>query len=181
MPLRNKNVSLVSKKFPAIYANIADYVKKFGSIIKSKDVESYEKLMDMLAAARAGKYEGGAPKLVADFKQFKGEITEARKDVETFGEKVRRIFSDKYVYGVIAVAAMYARRLVREVYQNVQEIDNAMTQLSIVTGQTGGELEASFDRAANSAKKLGSSITITAAGSLRASAAVPRGTLRSAG
>lgn len=148
-----------ARKFESIYANASSYLAKFGDILKVNSPENYAVLEDFVSKLKNKSYERTAAEAAAFFKQFKGDVENAGYTVEGFGQKIRRVFGDKYVYGVIAFAALAARQLVAEVYKNVVEIDSAMTQLSIVTGKTGDGLADAFDRASTSAKNLGANIT----------------------
>ena len=68
------------------------------------------------------------------------------------------IFGQKFGYGIMATAAMMARRAFRQIYQEVVEIDSALTQLSIVSGKSTAILRKGLDSVANSARDANTSI-----------------------
>ena len=76
-------------------------------------------------------------------------------EAETFGQKVRRIFGEKLGYGIIASAAMYARRAVRQLYTNVVELDNAVVNLQIATGKNREETKELVDTYSDLGRELG--------------------------
>lgn len=67
-------------------------------------------------------------------------------------------FWNKLKFGSFAALAGSVRRLARQVYTNVVEIDDAMTQLRIVTGATGSEMNQFFVKSTDLASKLGKSV-----------------------
>jgi len=67
-------------------------------------------------------------------------------------------FWNKLKFGSLAALAGSVRRLARQVYTNVVEIDDAMTQLRIVTGATGSEMNQFFAKSTDLASKLGKSV-----------------------
>lgn len=52
-----------------------------------------------------------------------------------------------------------AAQVIRQMYEAVVQVDDAMTQLRIVTGSTDSQMSAFFQNAASSAKDLGSSVS----------------------
>lgn len=78
---------------------------------------------------------------------------------ETLGHKIKRVFSQKFGYAVMAAAAMQVRKAIREIYTNVVELDTAMTELRKVTDETAYSYTKFLDNAAIGAQKLGVSMT----------------------
>lgn len=80
-------------------------------------------------------------------------------DTETMGQKITRVFKTKFGYGIMATAAMHARRAIRQLYTNVVELDYAMAQMKIVTGESTKALKEYAEGAADAAKQTGRTIT----------------------
>ena len=147
-------------KWNSLLAQVTQYYEKIKLALSANDPAKLRELETLMGTIRSGATKGGDfNAAVSGFGSLKAQISETGADVETLGQKIKRVFSEKFGYGVLAAFAMYARQALRQVYQNVVQIDDAMTQLSIVTGQTGSQLTDSFNRASDSAKKLGSSIS----------------------
>ena len=93
------------------------------------------------------------------FLELTNQIRAAGGEAETLGQKIRRIFGEKLGYGIIASAAMMARRSIREMYNNVVQIDTAMTELKKVTNETDTAYKKFLDGSAERAQKLGAKIS----------------------
>lgn len=93
------------------------------------------------------------------FLEIKGSITSTKADVETFGHAMQRAFSEKFKYLIASMGIMYLRRSIRDLINNVKELDAAMTQIEIVTGESSAALERFGKQAAKTAKEVGASVT----------------------
>ena len=94
-----------------------------------------------------------------EFQNLQLQIRAAGLETETLGQTVTRVFKEKFGYGVLATAALSARRVLSDMYQNVVAIDTKLADLQVVSGATDNELANYFDRAAESAERVASSIT----------------------
>lgn len=79
--------------------------------------------------------------------------------VETFGQKIKRVFGERVVGIISAVALNAARKALRDMYQNVVDLDDALTEFSIVSGKTGSSLEKFSEQAFESAKRIRAGVT----------------------
>lgn len=79
--------------------------------------------------------------------------------VETFGQKIKRVFGERVVGIISAVALNAARKALRDMYQNVVDLDDALTEFSIVSGKTGSSLERFSEQAFESAKRIRAGVT----------------------
>lgn len=79
--------------------------------------------------------------------------------VETFGQKIKRVFGERVVGIISAVALNAARKALRDMYQNVVDLDDALTEFSIVSGKTGNSLEKFSEQAFESAKRIRAGVT----------------------
>ena len=98
-------------------------------------------------------------RLVEETERWKASVKEAGLTVPNFLQRVTDIFGNKLIYGAMAAMASQIRRLARQVYTNVKEIDGAMTQLKIVTGATDQEMTRFLTKSTELAKELGKSIS----------------------
>lgn len=80
-------------------------------------------------------------------------------DTETMGQKITRVFKEKFGYGVMAAAAAAARRSISQLYTNVVELEDAMAQMKIVTGASTNALKEYSEGAADAAKATGRTMT----------------------
>ena len=58
-----------------------------------------------------------------------------------------------------AIASNTLRKALRAIYQNVVELDDALTEFSIVSGKTGNDLSDFADKAFESAQRLRAGVT----------------------
>lgn len=96
---------------------------------------------------------------VLAFNELQLRIRDAGLEVESFGQKVQRVFSEKFGYGVMAISALYLRRAMAGVYQSVVDIDTAMVELRKVTDETNATYNRFLDNAIARAKKFGATVS----------------------
>lgn len=97
--------------------------------------------------------------LNTEFVQTQARLREIGEETDTVGNKLIETFG-AHIYQVAAVAiAAFARKALSQIYENVVRIDGAMTSLKIVTNANSKEMSNFADTVAESAKKIGSSIS----------------------
>lgn len=138
------------------YNKVIDEITKYQA--KNKETlkntpELAAKLEELNQQLAAGTFKGGNAH--NRFLELTNQIRAAGGEAETLGQKVRRIFGEKLGYGIIASAAMTARRAVREVYTNVVELDNAVVNLQIATGKNREETKELVDTYSDLGRELG--------------------------
>lgn len=109
--------------------------------------ETAKELMNLINGIKNGTI---SPK--EGFSMFKGLQEEAEgsgKVITNVFTKVTDVIKNKFGYGLAAAVAMYMRRMIRQLYRNVVEIDSALAQLEIVTGKSGYELEKALKKQQN--------------------------------
>jgi len=150
----------VSNSYDKLANRMQDYMTRIQASLKS-DPYTYQKLQHMIDQVRLG--PTGAYRSVvqasAAFQRLQGDIKMAGLESETLGQSITRIFKQKFGYGVIASAALVARRSLQQVYQDVVEIDAKLTELQIVSGESGETMVRYMDKAAASAKRVSAAIT----------------------
>ena len=104
----------------------------------------------------AVQYNQNLARAVKDASARFGDLSQR---TDTIGHKFKETFKSKliqtFAYALIGLAV----RALKQVYTNVVEIDTAMTQLKIVTKANSDEMESYAKTVADSAKRIGASIT----------------------
>ena len=144
------------------YNKVADSVHKYWT--KTQDViaknpELYHQMQSLHTRLMSGIFEGTAKDAQAEFTRIRREIGRTDTDFETLGQKITRVFKDKFGYAVMAAAADAARRSIHQLYTNVVELDDAMAQMKIVTGASTKALKEYSEGAADAAKATGRTMT----------------------
>lgn len=75
--------------------------------------------------------------------------------IQKLATRLQTLFTTRFA----SQAFVYLQRAFKEILDAVIAIDDAMTQLEIVTGASGSEMTTFFDEAANSARQLGASVS----------------------
>lgn len=142
------------------YNKVIDEITKYQA--KNKETlkntpELAAKLEELNQQLAGGTFKGGNAH--NRFLELTNQIRAAGGEAETLGQKIKRIFGEKLGYGIIASATMMARRTIREMYNNVVQIDTAMTELKKVTNETDDAYKKFLDGSAERAQKLGATIS----------------------
>lgn len=157
--LNESNAALIRQENS--YAKLAnraqDYYNRIQSTLK-RDPAMESSLMNMVTRLQNGDFKS-ITEASKEFQNLQLKIRAAGLETETLGQTVTRVFKEKFGYGVIASAALVARNSLAAMYQNVVAIDTKLADLQIVSGATDNELAMYFDKAADSAERVASSIT----------------------
>ena len=146
-----------SLSYNKVIARITEYQAKYKETLKNAP-ELAAKLEELNRQLAGGTFKGTEADAQNRFVSLTNQIRKAGGEAETLWQKVKRIFGEKFGYGIMATAAMMARRAFRQVYQEVIEIDSALTQLSIVSGKSTATLREGLDSVADSARDANTSI-----------------------
>ena len=143
-----------SLSYNKVIARITEYQAKFKDTLKNTPqlAAQLEELNRQLAG---GTFTGTEADAQNRFIALTNQIRQAGGEAETLGQKIRRIFGEKLGYGIIASAAMMARRALREVYNNVVELDNAVVNLQIATGKNREATKELVDTYSDLGRELG--------------------------
>ena len=147
-----------SLSYNKVIARITEYQAKFKDTLKNTPqlAAQLEELNRQLAG---GTFTGTEADAQNRFIALTNQIRQAGGEAETLGQKIKRIFGEKLGYGIIASAAMMARRSLQQMYNNVVKIDTAMTELKKVTNETDESYRKFLDGSAERAQKLGATIS----------------------
>lgn len=156
-----KNSTALDKQslaYNKVIARITEYQAKNKETLKNTP-ELAAKLEELNQQLSNGTFKGTKTDAQNRFLELTNQIRKAGGEAETLWQKVKRIFGEKLGYGIIASAAMMARRSIREMYNNVVQIDTAMTELKKVTNETDESYRRFLDGSAERAQKLGATIS----------------------
>lgn len=136
-------------------SQLIDYLEKFPKVEKAL-AEPVQKLQAALADPNAYKNAG---QLKQDMAELRAQAKSLGLESENLIDKFEKLFG-QHLSTMITMAALHKMQdALRIVYQNVVEIDTAMTELRKVTNLTASGYEEFMDRAADQAQKLGISIS----------------------
>ena len=156
-----KNSTALDKQslaYNKVIARITEYQAKNKETLKNTP-ELAAKLEELNQQLSNGTFKGTKTDAQNRFLELTNQIRKAGGEAETLAQKIKRIFGEKLGYGIIASAAMMARRSIREMYNNVVQIDTAMTELKKVTNETDESYRRFLDGSAERAQKLGATIS----------------------
>ena len=124
------------------YAGFMEFLNKYQNLIQNKQFT-----------------QENANKMSSDWAHLRRSIQEAGLETDKFGDKLQKLFG-------VNIASQFANDIInrvqaglRQVYQNVVDIDSAMTELKKVTDETASTYDQFLSDAGNRAKNLGVSIS----------------------
>lgn len=146
----------VNKDVLAQSPDIFNRVKQLSDALLSDDPTN--------AVAQIVDFNGGNlsndPKSILNYLyQIQQQAIKTGSATETMGQKITRVFKEKFGYGVMAAAAASARKAISQLYTNVVELEDAMAQMKIVTGASTKALKEYSEGAADAAKATGRTMT----------------------
>lgn len=139
-----------------LQSQLHDYLEKFPKIEQSILGNSVKKLKQALNDPSA--YQN-ADKLGQELAILKKNAKELGLESENLIDKFEKLFGTHFSTMITMAALHQMQNAMRQIYQNVVEIDSAMTELRKVTNLTASGYEEFMDRAADQAKRLGISIS----------------------
>lgn len=90
---------------------------------------------------------------------FKNACYKAGLETETLSQKLSRLFKEHFQTAIAMAGVAMVKQGLREVYNNVLELDTAVTELKKVSKMTGDEMNEYLDRTATNARELGANIS----------------------
>lgn len=142
-------------KFKSVY----ERATKLEDSIANKS--KYSWLIDSLNGikASAAGCEGDVTDLSARLSNLEVEASRCGATTETLGQKLSRLFKEHFQTAIAMAGVAMVKQGLREVYNNVVEIDDAMVELRKVTKESENAYSQFSDRAAKTARVLGASIS----------------------
>lgn len=116
--------------------------------------QEYERILTMLKDSST--YFKAGEQAVEN---FKNACYKAGLETETLGQKLSRLFKEHFQTAIAMAGVAMVKQGLREVYNNVLELDTAVTELKKVSKMTGDEMNEYLDRTATNARELGANIS----------------------
>ncbi len=151
--LNQANVDMT--KFKSVY----ERATKLEDSIANKS--KYSWLIDSLNGikASAAGCEGDVTDLSARLSSLEVEASRCGATTETLGQKLSRLFKEHFQTAIAMAGVAMVKQGLREVYNNVVDIDASMTNLKKVTNETESAYSSFLSSASSQARELGASIS----------------------
>lgn len=151
--LNQANVDMT--KFKSVY----ERATKLEDSIANKS--KYSWLIDSLngTKASAAGCEGDVTDLSARLSNLEVEASRCGATTETLGQKLSRLFKEHFQTAIAMAGVAMVKQGLREVYNNVVDIDTSMTNLKKVTNETESAYSSFLSSASSQARELGASIS----------------------
>lgn len=91
--------------------------------------------------------------------KFQNACHQAGLETETLGQKLSRLFKEHFQTAIAMAGVAMIKQGLREVYNNVVDIDTSMTNLKKVTNETESAYSSFLSSASSQARELGASIS----------------------
>lgn len=98
-------------------------------------------------------------KLNAEFLRTEEALKRIGVQTDTVGSKIREAFSTRFIQRVAQMLLLQIMRALRQVYQNVADINKSMTELKIVTQATSDQIDKAADSITKAARRIGASVS----------------------
>ena len=151
--LKQTNVDMT--KFKSVY----ERATKLEDSISNKSKYSF--LIDSINGIKsaASSCEGDVTELSARLSSLEVEANRCGATTETLSQKLSRLFKEHFQTAVAMYGVAMVKQGLREVYNNVVDIDDAMVELKKVTTESTEAYSQFSDRAAKTSRDLGASIS----------------------
>ena len=134
------------KTNPELYAKFNNFLEPYKEMVKKNLVTN----------------ENGqaiANQITSDWSEVKRAIQEAGYETDTFGDKMKKLFNVNIKSQLANQVINVVQQGLRQVYQNVVDIDSAMTELKKVTNESASTYDKFLSDAGERAKTVGSTVT----------------------
>lgn len=138
-----------------LVTTINKYEETLNNLDKRQDLK--KRLYDIRDAAEAQSKPFNV--LSNEFAELKIDMENAGIAAETLGQKLSRLFKEHFQTAIAMAGVAMVKQGLREVYNNVLELDTAVTELKKVSKMTGDEMNEYLDRTATNARELGANIS----------------------
>ena len=151
--IKQANVDMT--KFKSVY----ERATKLENSISNKGKYSF--LIDSINGIKsaASSCEGDVTELSARLSSLEVEANRCGATTETLSQKLSRLFKEHFQTAVAMYGVAMVKQGLREVYNNVVDIDDAMVELKKVTTESTEAYSQFSDRAAKTSRDLGASIS----------------------
>lgn len=155
-----------SAQISATWVKNAEKVHQYISRLREVASQNAEvaAMMNQLDALATSGDPHNLDELTARFAQLQQKVRETGADVQTFGQKLSKTFGSQLRYMLTSMVYMKALQFLRDLYNNVVELDKAMTDLQIASGKTREEIKALTKTYSALAQQLGATTLEVAQG-----------------
>lgn len=143
------------KEFDNISAELDSYIKKNPNLSSNGDL--WKQIRDLDTAVK--NYSGTLEENRATMAHVKAQAEALGLTTETLGQKFTRLWKEHFQTAAVMAGLHLVQQGVQQVYQNVVEVDTAMTELKKVTDETDASYANFTKRAAQQSRELGASIS----------------------
>lgn len=125
------------------------------------NLSKYPDIANELARIKQASLDGseGVTKLDADLTKLEVTAEKTGATTESLGGKLSRLFKEHFQTAIAMAGVAMVKQGLREVYDNVLELDTAVTELKKVSKMTGDEMNEYLDRTTTNARELGANIS----------------------
>lgn len=138
-----------------LVTTINKYEETLNNLDKRQDLK--KRLYDIRDAAKAQSKPFNV--LSNEFAELKINMESTGIAAETLGQKLSRLFKEHFQTAIAMAGVAMVKQGLREVYNNVVDIDDAMVELKKVTTESTEAYSQFSDRAAKTSRDLGASIS----------------------
>ena len=138
-----------------LVTTINKYEEALNNLDKRQDLKN--RLYDIRDAAEAQSKPFSV--LSNEFSELKIDMENAGIAAETLGQKLSRLFKEHFQTAIAMAGVAMVKQGLREVYNNVLEVDTAVTELKKVSSMTGDEMNSYLERTSANARELGANIS----------------------
>lgn len=138
-----------------LVTTINKYEETLNNLDKRQDLK--KRLYDIRDAAKAQSKPFNV--LSNEFAELKINMESAGIAAETIGQKLSRLFKEHFQTAIAMAGVAMVKQGLREVYDNVVEIDDSMVELKKVTTESTEAYSQFSDMAAKTSRDLGASIS----------------------
>jgi TP901 family phage tail tape measure protein len=151
---QTKTANTDTDKIENLMRTLYQYKETLHGFEGSKFETEYNELFD---AIKNGSYSFEEAQMKVS--KFQNACHQAGLETETLGQKLSRLFKEHFQTAIAMAGVAMVKQGLREVYDNVLELDTAVTELKKVSKMTGDEMNEYLDRTATNARELGANIS----------------------
>lgn len=151
---QTKTANTDTDKIENLMRTLYQYKETLHGFEGSKFEAEYNELFD---AIKNGSYSFEEAQMKVS--KFQNACHQAGLETETLGQKLSRLFKEHFQTAIAMAGVTMVKQGLREVYDNVLELDTAATELKKVSKMTGDEMNEYLDRTATNARELGANIS----------------------
>lgn len=140
------------------FQSLSSFVQQYNSQISKSPywTQQFNNALNELSQAQATGAKDSKV-IQADVQKLQATFLASGAAASTFGDKIREVFTRNWDLMLVRTAIQYIRRLAKEMWTSVKDIDAALTQVRIVSGESGTAIKQFAQDAVQAGKEIGSS------------------------